>query len=268
MKRKSITVAVFGAPNSGKSTLSNKIVNEEVCMVSSKPHTTRVPTLAIYTKNETQVVFIDTPGIGSGAKKEELKLASIARKTLESADFCLFIFDAKKKPQMNLLNFADLISKPKIAMINKIDLVSKGRLLPIINELKTVFKDIFCGAILEKVPTDMLDFIVKNATEKEWAYDQKQKSTRDFSELINDRTQEIIFELMNQEVPYQTQVFLTEVKEQNNGSLIIRQTIQIDQAHRHIFLGKIKEISMKSRKKITHILKKKIHLFITIKIKK
>jgi GTP-binding protein Era len=266
MEKKFINVAVLGAPNCGKSTFANVVVDSEISMVSSKPHTTREATLAIYTKDDLQIVFIDTPGISPSAKKTESKLASSARKNVNNADLCLFIFDVSKKPSMDLVEFASLINVPKFAFINKIDLVSKGRILPFIDAIKHVFTEIFCGSILNKIGTDeILKYIELKAENKEWMFADGIKSLKQINNLLNDRTQEVIFEVMNDEIPYNVEVKTTNIEEFKNKSTKIEQDIIIPKSYKHIFLGKIKTLSTKARFKISKMLKKQIHLYLTVK---
>jgi len=270
MEKKSITVAVFGAPNSGKSTLANMIVNSNVCIVSPKPNTTRLPTLAVYTENETQIVFIDTPGISNKRRKEEMALSAIAKKNANNADLFLFVFDGSKKLSMTINDFAENLPRNKtIAFVNKIDLISKGRLLPMTEILKNNFSNIFYGSAIEKTGVqDLLSLIKSNAEVGEWIFNDFEKTDRKIEDIINDKTQEVIFELMNEEVPYRTIIQLTSIEDQKDGSVEIKQTIHIPEAHKHIFLGKIKQISVKSRIKLQKFLKLKVHLYIFIKCKK
>ncbi len=269
MEKKSIYVAVFGAPNCGKSTLANSILNEQICITSSKPHTTREPTIAIFTKNDTQIVFIDTPGIGSKRSKIESQLANLAKKSIYKADLCLFIFDAQKKPPLHLLDFASNVSQKKIAFINKVDLVSKGRLLPFIDFLNDTFQDIFCGsAITQEGINQLLDFIIEKAQIGEWNYLASQKTLQNINSRINDRTKEAIFEIMSNEIPYSSEANIVDILEKEDNSIVIHQEIQIIPKHKHIFLGHIKNLSILARKKIEQMLQRKVHLYIKVKCKK
>jgi GTP-binding protein Era len=263
--RKSLNVAVFGAPNSGKSTFANAIVNAEICIVSSKPHTTREPTMAIFTHGNTQVVFIDTPGINTKMSKDESILSSMAQKCVHGSDICLFIFDGSKKIPPNIVAFADNLDKPKVALINKIDLISKGRLLPATEILKNTFQDIFYCSIIKQQGLELIrQFLLDKATEKEWLFESSAKGTRELNKLIEDRTQEAIFEIMSDEVPYKTKVQTIGFREEKS-QIIIDQIIHIGSGHRHIFLGHIKKLSMLARFKISKMFDKSVHLFIDIK---
>ena len=263
--KKLITVSIFGAPNSGKSTFGNSVLNNKVCIVSSKPNTTRDTTLAIYNKGDTQVVFLDTPGISTKRRKDEMLLTKIAKKTLNSSDFCLFLFDGTKRIPAHILEYANSITIPKVALINKVDLVSKGRLLPHVVILKDVFKDIFFGSALHDDYEDLLEYIIDYAKESEWDFPEDMITNRDKNAMINDRTQEAIFELMSDEIPYNTEVKLVELYEKQDKSIVISQEILISRKYKHIFLGLIKKLSIKSRLNLEKALKTKVHLFINLK---
>ncbi|MFN9116249.1 MAG: GTPase Era [Bacteroidota bacterium] len=269
MNKKIINVSVLGTPNCGKSTFANIIIGSQVSMVSSKPHTTRNAILGIFTKDDLQIVFTDTPGIGTSAKKDESSLSYNAKRNVEGNDLCLFMFDITKKIPIHILEFANSINKPKFAFINKIDLVSKGRLLPFIDGIRDVFTDIFCGSVLKEIGLDtVLKYIEEKAENGEWLFDSSTKGLKQIDELINDRTKEVVFEIMNEEIPYKIDVKIINLEDFKNGSLKIEQNIIIPKAYKHIFLGHIKRISISSRIKISEMLKRPVHLFLNLKIKK
>lgn len=266
MEKKFLMVAVFGAPNSGKSTFANAIVNFDVSMVSSKPNTTREPTMAIYTEEQTQIVFIDTPGISQKNSSDYKMLSDRAKKCIEDADVCLFVFDGSKRIPQYLLNFLDLIKKPKIAAINKIDTFSKGKLLPYTEKIRDYFEDIFYISAaknegIDKIITKLKDYTVV----EEWLFDGNIKGLREMKQLIEDRAQEVIFEMFHEEIPYFTKVETDEIRPLKDKSIVVSHKINAIKSHKHIFLGQIKALSMKIKEKIEKMLGVKVHYYLKFK---
>ena len=140
---KKFEAVILGAPNCGKSTLINLLVEREICIVSDKPHTTRERTLAVLEKGDTQIIFLDTPGIDISRKSYAMKMKREAMSSSHIGDIQIFVFDATKKPLQDILHFASESKKVKIVVVNKIDLVNKGRLLPFTAELAKVFSTVF-----------------------------------------------------------------------------------------------------------------------------
>jgi GTP-binding protein Era len=261
---KKFDVVVLGAPNCGKSTLINSLVESEICIVSDKPHTTRDRTLAILEKGDTQIVFLDTPGIDISRKSYAIKMKKEALSASHMAEMQIFIFDASKKPRMDILQFASETSVPKIAIVNKIDLVSKGRLLPFTAEISRIFSKVFFISAKNKIGCDLLiNYLLENALESPWDF-ENQKTTRSFQKIIEDKIREGIFKYMYNEIPYNTKIEITEL-EKKNKALLIRAKIHCTKSHKPILLSKIKEIGIFARERIKNYIGQECHLFLLIK---
>lgn len=261
---KKFEIVVLGAPNCGKSTLINLLVESNICIVSDKPHTTRERTLAILEKGDTQLVFLDTPGIDISKKSYAIKMKKEAMSSSHMADLQMFIFDGSKKPMQDIIHFALENPRPKIAVVNKIDLVSKGRLLPFTAELATAFSKVFF--ISAKNGTGcipLIDYLLENAKESPWDF-ENQKTTRSFEKIIEDKIKEGIFKYMYNEIPYTIKVQITELSKKNRA-LIVRAKIHCLKSHKAILLSKIKEMGIFARERIKMYINQDCHLFLLIK---
>lgn len=267
--KKKIQVAVIGEPNAGKSTMVNAFIGKNICMVSSKPHTTRKACMAVVKTNNTQIVFLDTPGIGRSRKKYESSLYKCAIKTLGSSDLSLFLFDSTKKIPLHIIHLANNTPQ-KIAVFNKTDLANKGKLLPMIEEIKNTFEEIyFISSIKGDGLVKIKESLENHSTEGLWDFDDNFLSSNSLEVIIEEKTQEVIFEKFHREVPYNVKVQNTDIVIKKN-EYFIYQNILVDKHYKHMFLGKniLKQIGILSRKKLSDFLKKTTHLFLNIKIHK
>lgn len=251
MKR--ITVGLVGAPNVGKSSLLNKLINKKVSIVSDKPHTTRNKVIGIRNKDDTQIIFIDTPGISNTNKKSALDLAKVGEQVSKDVDLVIFVFDINISPQIiSLKNI-----KNKIAIVNKVDKWGLNKLLMMGEKLKSFVNTVFyTSAITNKGVEDVIDYICTNAPEQEWMFDEDCCTTQTHEELLSELTREVVFEKFHDELPYKVKV------ESVLDAFTINQKVICPKAHKHIYLSKIKEISMCARKKAQESLNKKFKLYL------
>jgi GTP-binding protein Era len=264
---KKIEVVVLGAPNSGKSTLINLLVEKNICTISDKPHTTRERTLAILEKDETQIVFLDTPGMDISKKSYAVKMKKEAMSASHIGDVQLFIFDGSKRPMQDIIHFASESSKPKIALINKIDLVNRGRLLPFTSELAEVFQTVFfISAKNGEGCKELINHLLSLAHQGPWDF-ENQKTTRNFRKIIEDKIREGIFKYMWNEIPYQSSIEIMEMNKQNKV-LTIRARIYCTSSHKPIIISKIKEIGTHGRECIKSYTGEECHLFLQVKEKR
>lgn len=243
---RSVKVGIIGSPNVGKSSFINTIMNNKICIVSSSPHSTREPVLAVTKYKDTQIIFVDTPGISD--KKNLSYFNKYAEQYLNLV--CLFFFDATKSVNMQLMTLGAYCSKP-IALFNKIDKVNRGRLLPKTAILSDVFKDIFYISCLTKENIDLvLDEVIKYATEGEEIEFETSSSILD---RFNDRAYEVLFRLFKEEIPYHLEV-TTKLDDRE-----IIQTIYASEKYRHIILGKYIVLKKLIKKNIEETNNMKIH---------
>jgi GTP-binding protein Era len=251
---KKLEVVVVGLTNCGKSTFVNSIMNDQsICIVSSKPHTTRKITLGSFVYKDVHVILYDTPGFNSSKKKSIKTISDMAKNAVYNKDLCVVMFDGAKRIPEFLIDFTQSVQGiPKIALINKTDKITGGKLLPIMDQLKDHFADIIPISALRGINIELvLDLMIKYAVKMN---DQNPFVTNMSEEQrIIDRTQEVIFELFDEEVPYSTIVNIADVQIDGN-TISIWETINVEHNHYSIVVSKIKEIGTLARQKLISML--------------
>lgn len=262
MKR--LRVSILGSPNTGKSSLLNELIKEKVTIVSNKAQTTQSVILGILTKKDTQIVFLDTPGLCPSTKKYNSKLRQISLKAPKMCDFCIFLFSTDQKIPQNIIEISKYINIPKIAVINKIDKYSKSKLLDLTDKLREYFDTILYTSALNGDGIQyLIDFLLKNAKEGDWEYDKDKHTNLSTEFRIKDLLKEQIFNCFYEEVPYNVEVENEKILEKDN-EMIIKQNIIVKRGYYHIFLGRIKYLGEQTRKSMESTFKKKIHLYLKI----
>lgn len=272
---KSGFVGIIGRPNVGKSTLINSIVGTKVAITTSKPQTTRNIIQGIYNDEESQIVFVDTPGIHKPNDKLGYTLNKQAYYSIEDTDIVLFLIDAKDglgKGDKFIIEKLKTISKPVILVINKIDMLSREEIFNKILEYKDLydFTEVVPLSALKNKNTDELIRTVKKYLPDEIRYygdaDVTNKSL-DF--LIAEIVREKVFNLTEEEVPHSL-TCVTETLEIGKTSCTIYVDIIVDRdSLKKIIIGaggsKIKEIGIRARKDMEKILGKNIYLELKVK---
>ena len=175
MNTKSSFIAIIGETNAGKSTLLNEIIGAKVSIISHKVQTTRRKILGIFTQDETQLVFVDTPGLFSPKKRLEKAMVKAAWDATKDCDQIVLLVDAAKKDLSHSQNAAEKISsleKKKILVLNKIDLLPKPKLLEIIQKFENYnFDHIFMISALKDDGVDeLLKKLFHDAPPSPWFY--------------------------------------------------------------------------------------------------
>ena len=272
-------VSLLGAPNAGKSTLLNQLVQSKISIVSPKVQTTRSVITGICTEGVSQLVFMDTPGIFIPDPNRKLERAMVksAWDRIEDADICCLLIDVKKgvseDTALIIQGFKDHNIKA-VLILNKIDTTPRDRLLGLSEKLfsEGVFSDIFMiSALKGDGVDDVRDFLAKKAPQGPWMYPEDQLSTAPSRFVASEVTREQLFYRLQQELPYSLTVE-TEQFEERKGSVKIHQTIYVQrEGHKKIVLGKsgqgIKEIGQRARKELESILGCKVHLFLFVKVR-
>ena len=284
MKLKSGFVNLVGIPNSGKSTLINKLVGKKISIVSHKVQTTRfcirgICNFNLTSKLKSQIIFVDTPGIFLPKRRLEKAMVSAAWSELNFTDKVIFIHDVLKKIDNNTKEIIEKIFQIKsdvILVLNKIDLLPKEILLKKISEFKSIYKfeEIFLisaknGSGCKK----LIEYLAKKMPAHSFFYDENTISDLPQSLLASEITREKLFKNLNQELPYNLTVETENWDINSDESINIYQTIYINkQSYKPIILGKqgqnIKRIGTIARKELEKLLDTKIHLFLHIKFKK
>ncbi len=276
---KKIGYACFiGAPNSGKSTLFNALLNQKISIVTHKVHTTRDNIKGIITKNNTQLVFIDTPGYLKNPKYRLEK--SITKKSLQeikNVDFICIVIDVSKQNCLEnaLVDTTYFDSKKQLILIfNKIDLVKdKKILLDLAQKAKDKgFDNIFMiSAINYKGVGDFLEYLISKSPNGIWHYNEDDITDRSVKQLAEDITIEQLYKLLNKEIPYNLKVETESWKEEEEVITIHQVITVLKASQKKIILGtkgeNIKKISIRSKAGIEKLTNKKVHLYLFIKVR-
>ena len=275
---KSGFVTVIGRPNVGKSTLLNQVIGEKISIISDKPQTTRNKIQLVYTEDESQIVFIDTPGIQMPRNKLGEYMLKMSRSTLEEVDVLTFMIDNSMEiGKMDSMIIEDLksISTPKVLLINKIDELKPEDVLQLIDKYNAMdmFDQIIPISALYGTNIDKYVEVLKEMIPEGPQYfpddmitDQPERFI--ISEIIREKA------LINleEEIPHGIYVAVDKVKKRPDKDLIdVFANIYCEKkSHKGIIIGKngskLKEIGMQARKDIELLLGSKVNLQLWVKI--
>lgn len=271
-------VALLGAPNAGKSTLTNALVGTKVSIVSHKVQTTRSIVRGIALDGAAQVVLVDTPGIFAPKRRLERAMVSSAWTHAADADVIALLVDANRGLDEDieaLLGQLKDIRKPRALILNKIDLIRRDSLLALAAAIteRVPFDRVFMvSALTGDGVVDVRRWFAETVPPGPWLYPEDQVSDAPMRMLAAEITREKMFLRLHDELPYRSTVETESWKELRNGSVRIEQTIFVErESQRKIVLGKggntIKTISTESRKEISEIIEQPVHLFLFVKVR-
>ena len=275
-------VTIIGEVNVGKSSLLNILVKKDVSIITHKSNTTNKQIKGIKSYKNSQIVFIDTPGLYINKGKTNRNFLSEIWSAVTEADFLCIVVDGNRTVSnvvyqlLEQINEKNLPKKRIILAINKIDLISKDKLLKKTQEIneKYEFDKIFMiSALKNDGIDDLLNWFTKHLPQKKWLYPPHIISDQSLDQQLNEKTRQIILLRIHDEIPYSIEVFSDNIINVSKSKLRIFQSIYVhNQRHRSILIGKkgetIKSISISARKKIEKFTNKKIDLFLEVKIKK
>lgn len=273
-----IFVSLMGAPNAGKSTLTNKMVGTKVSIVSPKVQTTRASIRGIALAGNAQIVLVDTPGVFVNPKRDlEKAIVQEAWDKGIGTDAIAVLVDAKKGMCKDTCFIIESLKKQKkqaILILNKVDLVSPQALLPLVKALDdtNVFSDTFMiSALNGDGVADFKAHLAKIAPPSPWMYPEDQVSDAPMRFLAAEITREKLFLELQQELPYNVAV-QTESWEETDKKVTIHQCIYTAKdGQKAIILGKggqkIKRIGQTARHELSNILEKKVNLFLFVKVR-
>lgn len=275
-KQKIIHVALTGLPNAGKSTLMNALIGQKVSIVTPKAQTTRNKTLGIFNYNDTQMIFIDTPGLLTPEKALHRTMMKAAWAGVNEAEYGYFLIDAKKPNMTKNAEFIKQLAAKKIPLslvLNKVDATDKAALLKLTTELMDIhpFEEVFMISALKQKGLDtLLKDLEKRAHESPWIYDTDALTDMSDNEFAAELTREKLMMLLQEEIPYGLKVD-TESFEEQGGKLFIKQVITVERdPHRVIIIGKrgskIKEIGIAAREALSHHYGTKVDLRLFVKV--
>lgn len=277
---KSGFVAITGRPNAGKSTLMNKIIGEKVAIVSNKPQTTRTKIMGVRTTEESQIVFIDTPGIHKPHNKLGKRMEKYIYTATQEVDVLLYVVDCnlheneyeKEKLALEGLRKSDV---PVILVVNKVDTIEKAKVLPVIQKFAELYK--FAGIVpLSARMGDNVDALI---TEIEGYLKEGPQffpgdliTDQPERQIVAEYIREKALRLLNQEIPHGVAVEIEKMQKKSSGTYEILAAIYCErQSHKAIIIGKngekLKQIGTRSRKDIERFLGEKVYLELWVKVK-
>ncbi len=273
---KSGFIGLVGRPNVGKSTLVNAIIGKKVAITSNKPQTTRNIIQGIRTDEDSQMIFVDTPGIHKPKNKLGKILNKEAYLTLEGVDVILFLVDITEelgKGDMFVLDVLKGVKIPVILVINKIDKLPKEEILRKIEQYKDLynFSEIVPISAYKHDNVDRLINVLKSKlTDNVKYYDEDMYTDKTINFMVGELIREKILDLTEEEVPHSVSV-VVEQMEYNRDAVNIKATVVVDRENlKKILVGKngsmIKEIGTRARVDIEELIDKKVYLELFVKV--
>ena len=273
-------VALIGEPNAGKSTLLNKMVGAKISIVTHKVQTTRTRIRGVSIEDQSQIIFIDTPGLFKPRRRLDRAMVAAAWSGAADSDITLLLVEANRGLTEGVEKIISSISETglngKLALvINKIDKVDVNDLLSLskkINEHHPFIETFMISAEKGKGVDDLKRWLALNLPEGPWLYPDDQISDMPLRMIAAEITREKLTLRLHQELPYQLTVETEKWEEKSDKSLRIEQMIYLSKlSHKGIVLGKkgetIKAISTASRLSLEEFLGSKVHLFLRLKVR-
>ena len=276
---KSGFVAIIGRPNVGKSTLLNRIVGEKIAIMSDKAQTTRNKIQGIYTTDNAQVVFIDTPGVHKPQNSLGNFMVKSAFSALHEADAIWFVVDASmprgRGDDFIISRLNEVTETPIYLLINKVDLIAREELLAIIESYQVdapTWTEVFPISATEgdNVP-ELLDNVVSHLDEGPQYFDADQLTDHPERFVIGELIREKVLQLTRQEVPHSVAVVIDKIAREDEEKIHIQASIIVERpTQKNIIIGKqgtmIKNIGTRARKDIERLMGDKVFLETWVKV--
>jgi len=272
-------VAVVGAPNAGKSTLVNHLVGAKISIVTHKVQTTRTRIRGIAAHDDSQIIFVDTPGIFTAKRRLERAMVQAAWAGVEDADVVLVIHDAGRReiPEETRQVIAGLANaRCEVALVlNKVDLIKREKLLKLAAELSDLgkFSKVFMVSALNgDGMQDLIGYLANRMPVGTWLFPEDQLSDLSLRMLAAEITREKLFLNLHQELPYALTVETESWEEFKDGSARIEQTVYVGrEQHKGICLGKggktIRLVRQAAQKDMEEAFGQPVHLFLFVKVR-
>lgn len=271
-------VALIGAPNVGKSTITNDFAGAKVSIVSPKVQTTRTQVKGIGIFDNTQIIFVDTPGIFKPKRRLDRAMVSSAWDGAGDADIVVLVVDAKKgfdDETRAIVKGLKNKKTPAVLLINKIDLVKKDRLLELSRALNDEYpftETFFVSAVTGKNLEEFYRYLAAQLPESPWYYPEEQMSDMPLKLLAAEVVREKLFLFLQQELPYALTVEPELWERRDDNSIRAEITIYVERdGQKMIVLGKggamIKRIGQAARKELEDMLETRVHLFLFVKVR-
>ena len=277
---KSGFVTLIGRPNVGKSTLMNRLIGQKLAITSNKPQTTRNRIQTVYTCDEGQIIFLDTPGIHKAKNKLGEYMVSVAERTLKEVDVILWLVEPSTfigAGEQHIAEQLRSVKTPVFLVINKIDTVEKAEILKFIAAYKDIvdFAEIIPVSALKGENTDdLLQAMMKYLPTGPQYYDEDTITDQPERQIVAEMIREKALRNLSDEIPHGIAVAIDRMHERPNGSIIdIDATIVCERnSHKGIIIGKqgamLKKIGSQARADMEALLDCKVNLKLWVKVKK
>jgi GTPase len=270
--------AIIGAPNAGKSTLTNTLIGAKISIVTHKAQTTRALVRGVAMSGASQIILVDTPGIFKPRRTLDRAMVDAAWTGARDADMVVMLIDAAKgldDQTLAILERTKDLSIPCVLALNKIDRIRKDALLALTDRIQQIrrFDHIFMiSALTGDGVADLKTHLAAASPEGPWLYPEDQIADAPQRTWAAEVTREKLFVRFHEELPYASTVETTDWKSMKDGSVRIEQTIFVERdSQKKIILGAggkaIKHVSMEARKEIEEQLETKTHLFLFVKVR-
>lgn len=277
---KSGFVSIIGRPNVGKSTFLNRVIGQKIAIMSDKPQTTRNKIQGVFTEDDAQIVFIDTPGIHKPKHKLGDFMVKVAQESIKDVDATLFMVNANEgfgRGDEFIIEKLQGSRSPVILVINKIDTIHPDQLFDLINKYKDLFHfaEIVPISALQGNNVDRLLQVIKTyLPEGPQYYPANQVTDHPERFIISELIREKVLHLTREEVPHSIAVIIEQIERRPEGNAIyVNATIVVERSsQKGIIIGKqggmLKEVGKRARLDIENLLDTKVFLELWVKVQK
>ncbi|MES9682486.1 GTPase Era [Bacillus sp. AFS001701] len=277
---KSGFVSIIGRPNVGKSTFLNRVIGQKIAIMSDKPQTTRNKIQGVFTEDDAQIVFIDTPGIHKPKHKLGDFMVKVAQESIKDVDATLFMVNANEgfgRGDEFIIEKLQGSRSPVILVINKIDTIHPEQLFDLINKYKDLFQfaEIVPISALQGNNVDRLLKVIKTyLPEGPQYYPANQVTDHPERFIISELIREKVLHLTREEVPHSIAVIIEQIERRPEGNAIyVNATIVVERSsQKGIIIGKqgsmLKEVGKRARLDIENLLDTKVFLELWVKVQK
>lgn len=270
--------SIIGRPNVGKSTLMNKIIGQKIAITSNKPQTTRNRIQTVYTSDEGQIVFLDTPGIHKAKNKLGDYMVGVARRSIDAVDVVLFLVEPTTyigAGERSIIEDLKKCKMPVILVINKVDTIKKEEILAVIDTYRKEldFTEIIpVSAMKGNNVEELISIIFKYLPEGVPFYDEDTVTDQPMRQITAELIREKALRLLSDEIPHGVAVAIDQMKLEKNVWHIDATIICERDSHKGIIIGKggsmLKKIGSMARPDIEDMLESKVFLQLWVKVKK
>ncbi|EHS03444.1 MULTISPECIES: GTPase Era [Staphylococcus] len=278
-EHKSGFVSIIGRPNVGKSTFVNRVIGHKIAIMSDKAQTTRNKIQGVMTRDDAQIIFIDTPGIHKPKHKLGDYMMRVAKNTLSEIDAIMFMVNVNEdigRGDEYIMEMLKNVKTPIFLVLNKIDLVHPDTLMPKIEQYQSYmdFTDIIPISALEGLNVDhFIDVLKSYLPEGPKYYPDNQISDHPEQFVVSEIIREKILHLTSEEIPHAIGVNVDRMIKEDEDKVRIEATIYVERdSQKGIVIGKggkkLKEVGKRARRDIEMLLGSKVYLELWVKVQR